>query len=945
MASRLSALRSLSRSLFRPAALVRIAVTAAAVVGLYVGITAWIADRAIIHVAELEDLGLRPVDLLAPRWLLLFAIAPVFYLLRVLSLTDLSVAQQVLQASLRSLVLAGVAIALARPTWVTEQSTVATVVLVDVSDSVSDRQLEAARRYVDELAAAQGDGNLQVVTFAEQPRVARADGDEPVSAAIKRHVAPGQGGGAGTDTQSAMQLAYGLYPDGHLPRLVIVSDGNQTTGDLAVEAYRAKELGVKVSWRTFDQDKKSEIRVAGVIVPDEIKVGQPFEVTAEIWSTEDQRATLSLQQDEFPNPLEPTKQVELREGKNLVKFKSDAKRAGATTYRLRLTKFEKDTEKANNEAVMTAPVKGRPSILYVEGGMLREPGTAGYLQRALEHENIDVTVRGPAGLPSSAKELEKFDLVLVSDVPAHLVGAGQMAALDQYVGQMGGGMIMAGGQDSFGSGGYQGTRMEQIMPVRFDSEKIKDQPDIALVLVIDRSGSMQGPKIEAAKESARVTAEVLSPNDYIAVIAFDSEAQVLVRPQRAANRMRISADISRLTAGGGTNIYPGLKDAFEILQGVNAKVKHVIVLSDGEAPTDGLSDLIQDMRGARITISCIGVQGADRGLLSMIADGGEGRLYMVDDLGALPKIFMKETHEAQRSQLVEDKVMVRIAKRVEAIEGTNVENAPPLHGYVTTKPKPTGETILISDLGEPILARWRYGAGTSVAWTSDVKNRWSVEWIRWGGYPKFWAQVVRSSMRRKVYDSYDLFAKVADGRAHVTVDAIDSGDRFVNQLDTQLEVIDPATNKVTQTLPMAQTAAGRYTADFKIQKYGSYLLKAIHKREGKTVAESLGSVALSYPLEYLRSTPNLEPMRHAAQVSGGHDQARAEQVWDACARYAPAPAPAPAGTRGTCAQMESVSYTQDLWPYVLLGVIALFLLDLYAKRVRLFGYRTVRFDS
>src|SRR4029079_16012093 len=148
----------------------------------------------------------------------------------------------------------------------------------------------------------------------------------------------------------------------------------------------------------------------------------------------------------------------------------DAKHAGATTYRLKLTKFERDTEKQNNQAVITAPVKGRPNVLYVEGGILREPGQAGHLQRALEHENIDVTVRGPNGIPSSAKELEKVDLVLVSDVPAHLMGAGQMQARQAYVAQLGGGLIMAGGEDSFGSGGYERTKIEQMMPVRFDSE-------------------------------------------------------------------------------------------------------------------------------------------------------------------------------------------------------------------------------------------------------------------------------------------------------------------------------------------------------------------------------------------------------------------------------------------------------------------------------------------
>jgi Mg-chelatase subunit ChlD len=913
-------IRKALRSLLTVRALIRIAVTAAAITAVAVGLSAWIGDQTSVHIAWLPT---RPIDLLRPGALYLVAIVPLFYLLRVVSLTDLSLAQQLTQATLRSLVIAGIAIALARPSWITEQSKVATIALVDVSDSVSDKQLAAARGYIDALAAASGEGdggNLQLITFAEQPTAVRKPDGRPLSSAIARHV----GGGAGTDTQAAMQLAYGMYPDGYIPRMVIISDGNQTQGDVAVEAYRAKELGVRVSWRTFDQDKTSEIRVVGVTVPDDLKVGQPYDVTAEVWSTEAQKVTLALQQDEFPNGLEPVKDVELREGKNLVKFKSDAKHAGATTYRLALTKFERDTESQNNQAVTTAPVKGRPNVLYVEGGVLREPGQAGHLQRALEHENIDVTVRGPSGIPSSAKELEKFDLVLVSDVPARLMGASQMQALDAYVGQIGGGLIMAGGEDSFGSGGYERTRIEQIMPVRFDSEKIQEQPDVAVVLVIDRSGSMQGPKLEAAKESARATAEVLAPNDYIAVVAFDSEAQIYVHPTRASNKMRISNDIARLQSGGGTNIFPGLKDAFEILQGINAKVKHVILMTDGEAPSDGIAELVQDMRATRITVSCVGVQGADRNLLSMIADAGDGRLYMVEDIGALPKIFMKETQEAQKSQLVEDVIHVRIAKRVEAIEGTNVENAPPLHGYVTTKPKPTSEVILISDLGEPILARWRYGGGTAVAWTSDVKNRWSADWIRWNGYPKFWAQVIRSSMRRKVYDSYDLSAKVADGRAHVVVDAIDAGDKFVNELDTHLEVIDPATSKVIDKLAMPQTAAGRYTADFRLQKYGSYLLKAVHQREGKTVAESLGSVALSYPLEYLRTTPDPEPLRHAAQVSGGHDQAQPAELW------------APGD--------EKVSYTQDLWPYVLLGVLALFLLDLYAKRVRLFGYRTIKFQ-
>ncbi|MEZ4368988.1 MAG: VWA domain-containing protein [Kofleriaceae bacterium] len=670
-------------TLARPDVLVRLVIAAAVGVALWFAVDAWVDDRAIVVV----DVGARPVEFLDPRWFHLVALAPFFYLIRVWSLTDLSVLQQLVQATLRTLVIAAIGVALARPSWVTRDSKVATVALVDVSDSVSEPQLAAARRFLGELAAARGEGSLQVVTFAEKPRVERAEGG---TYPLARHqAAPGAGGkaasaaGAGTDIQAAMQLAYGLYPDGHLPRMVILSDGNQTTGDVAVESYRAKELGVKVSWHMFDEAHVSELRVVGLSLPDELKVGAPYDVTAEIWSTEPQTVTLALRQDEFPNPLEPTKTVELREGKNLVKFKSEAKRAGATTYKLRVTKLVADTETANNEAVLSAPVKGRPNVLYVEGGVLREPSSAGYLQRALQHEDIDVEVRGPRGLPSTAKELEKFDLVIVSDVPAHLLNTAGMNALDQYVAHVGGGLIMAGGEDSFGSGGYQGTKIEQIMPVRFDSEKTREQPNVAMVLVIDHSGSMQGAKLEAAKESARVTTEVLAPDDIIAVVVFDSEATTFVRPQRAANRMRISAELSRLQPGGGTDIRPGLAEAYAILQGVNAKVKHVILLSDGEAPPEGIQELVSDMRSSRITVSAVGVDGADRNLLTMITDAGDGRLYMVDDLGSLPRIFAKETTEAQKSQLVEDLVAVRVAKRVEAIEGTAVEKAPALHGYVT----------------------------------------------------------------------------------------------------------------------------------------------------------------------------------------------------------------------------------------------------------------------
>ncbi len=896
--------------------MIRFGIAAAAAIAIALLVRAFL-----VHDRSLETFVWRgrEVTILEPRWFYLLALVPYVFLVVGETLSDLSLSQLILSCVWRSTLVAGLALALARPSIVSENTKVATVILVDVSPSITDKQLGAAQKYVDDaFRARRGEDQLFVVSFGERPRTLASQGGKPP--VLARH----EGEQAGTDIQAALQLAYGLYPPGYLPRAVVISDGNQTSGDVLAEAYKAQEFGVKVSWQVFDADRAKEIRVVALHLPDEVKGGAPFEIVGEVWSTHDEEVTLNLRQDDFPNGLEPSKTVQLHEGINRVAFKTEAKSAGFTTYKLTLRQPKEDTERANNETVATAPVKGRPRVLYIEGEYERQPQVAAYLKKALERENIDVEVRGARGVPSSAQELERYDLVLLSDVAQMFLGLAQMQAIESYVRDLGGGFVMAGGEDSFGSGGYQGTRIEKILPVRFDGEKEKSQPSLAIALVIDRSGSMSGAKIEMAKESARATAEVLEPDDLISVIAFDNQPYTVVRLQRASNRLRISTDIARLQPGGGTNILPALQEAYQVLAPVNAKVKHVILLSDGQAGYEGIAEVCREMRANRITVSAVGIGDADRNLLQLVAENGEGRFYLAEDASELPKIFVKETQEVQKSQLVEDVVKAIVVKKVETIEGTGVEDAPYLHGYVSTKAKPMSEVILVSDeRGEPLLARWRVGLGQVVAWTSDVKNRWATEWLSWPGYQKFWAQVVRSTMRHKQFESYDLSATVVAGRAHVVVDAVSRDDRFVNDMETTLEVIDPRDSKVKRELPMEQSAAGRYEADFTVDRYGTYILKAVHKRDGQVVAESTGAVALPYPAEYLKSTPNLEPLKQAALITGGAAQPKASEVF------------ARAG--------ESIKFHKDLWPFVLMIVAMLFVIDVFLRRVRLFGYRAVKF--
>jgi secreted protein with Ig-like and vWFA domain len=863
----------------------------------------------------------KGLELLAPRALWALALLPLVFVILRRSLVDLRPAQQLVSASVRALMLAALVLALARPSVVAERRTVGLVLLVDVSDSISDRQLEAARHFVDEVRRARPPGDfLRLVTFARHPRVVELpplSDDGPV--ALARHDA------GGSDLGAALELALGLYPPDTLRRAVLVSDGNQTEGNLAAAALAAHARRVRVSAVSFPAEQDDEVLVRSLRVPADVKIGAPFEVTAEVYAARPEHAVVTLYRDEFINPQGGRREVDLDAGANLIRWKSEVVSPGFTTFKAQLSPPSlgklRDRFAANNQAVASVAVKGRPRVLYVEG----EPASSRYLAGALARENIDVETRGPYGLPQSARELGRYDLVLLSDVAASFVGAEHMAALESYVRDLGGGFIMAGGENSFGSGGYSGSRLEKLLPVRFDVEKKRDQPGLALVLAIDRSGSMTGEKIELAKEAAKATVELLGPEDLIGIIAFDAAAQPIVRLQRAANRMRISGDIARLQPGGGTNILPALKEAFDQLDPAAAKVKHVILLTDGQASYDGIGELVDEMSEHRITVSAVGVgAGADKTLLTMIAERGGGRFYYTQDAQNVPKIFTKETTQVARSALVEEAVAVRVVKHAELLDGVGMAEAPPLRGYVATKPKPLGEVLLASDLGEPILARWRVGLGQAVAFTSDVKNRWAADWLRWPGYGRFWAQLVRSTMRQAIGvgggtggggASYDLHVEVDPPRARVSVDAVSADDRFVSGLDTVLQVIDPQQPGRPLEVPLAQSAAGRYEGEFALDRYGAYLLRAVHKRDGVQVAESSGTLSLPYPREYLALPPDEPLLRQIVAVTGGTF----------------GPAPAALFQPGD----EKVRWHRELWPWALWAAAALLLVDVALRRVRL----------
>jgi Ca-activated chloride channel family protein len=865
--------------------------------------------------------GDREYQLLAPRMLGIALLAPYFLLMMGGSLADLPSVQRALSVLLRIAFVAVLALGLARLARSATTQNVCTVYLVDVSDSVADTALDDARAEVERgLQAKPASDLVRLVTFAKRPRVVALDDESKTPlAAIERH---GPGMGTATDIASALQLAYGLYPEGYLRRAVILSDGVQTDGDLLAEANRAKLYGVKVFAVPYKRPVPGELAVRDLHVPEHVHEGETFDVHAQVFSSVKQTAKLVLKQGDVVNGLDGVKQVELEPGDNDITFKSKAAVPGEVTYALEASEMAQDRFKENNRATAVAAVLGKPVVLYVDG----DPTRSGYLASALAAQQFNVDAYDP--LPSSLREAERYDFIVLSDMPAERVSLTQQETIEQYVRDLGGGFLFAGGEHGYGLGGWYHTTIERILPVRMDAEKRRDEAEVAMALVIDRSGSMNGLPLEMAKQAAKATADTLAADDLLEIIAFDSQPTRIVRMTPAKHRARIQNDIARIQSGGGTEIFPALDAAYQALSTTRAKKKHVVLLTDGQAPQNGIRDLVQAMSAEGITVTTVGLGGGvDESLLRTIADVGGGRFYKVADPQSLPRIFTRETEMVSRSAAVEEYFQPHVASPADFLRGIDIGGAPFLHGYVATKLRPApAQEILESELGEPILARWHAGLGWTLAWTSDVKNLWAVEWLRWQEWGQFWGQLVREHMRQKKRQVYDMRADIdpATGHVRAVLDAVGIDDRFQNGLDASLTVSGTAGGP-QWSVPMPQTAPGRYQADFPLDHFGSFLLhaslaKSVDYRAGTvkeaTVAESFGHVTNPYPREYLALAADVTTLAHAATATGGALDPAPSTVFD------------PAG--------EVIRYHQDLWPRLVGAAIALMLFDLLVRRVRLF---------
>lgn len=764
-----------------------------------------------------------------PRLLLL--IVPALALLGALhwwSSHPMPVARRHALFGVRALLVVLVLFALAGPAF-DRRSTKETVIFVlDHSASEGARGVQAATAAANRLSQALPAGTqVGFVSTAEKAAVLRL----PTGARTVPELTPDilTGGGAETDLAAGVALARGLFPPGAASRVVLLTDGYETRGDLEAAAREAALAGVRLDAVPIAGEPRPDVR-AVALTPSKARLheGAALELRAVVESSLAGEGLARL----FENGIEvESRRLTVASGQTqTLVFRRTPEQRNLYNYRVRLEGFAGDRVPANNEALALVEVRGRPLLLYIEG----EEGEAHYLTEAMAREGVRLQVRSPQALPEALTELNGFDGVILSDVAAHRLSERAMVLLRDYVEKLGGGLVMIGGMNSFGVGGYYRTPIEEMLPVKIRAPDGEERQSVALGMVIDRSGSMSGDKIELCKSAATATIELIGKQDYVTVVAFDSEARVVVPITKRGDNAGIASQIATINAGGGTNIYPGMTGARDALASVKAKVKHMIVLTDGQSAGSGYEALSAQYKAEGITVSTVGVgNDADMQLLQAMAAAGGGQCYTNVDPAAVTRIFTQDAMKHMGRLVREEQFAARAVERHAMLKGWDAAHSPQLLGYVKTTRKATAQVPLVTDLNDPLLAHWRFGLGRVTAFTSDCKSRWAALWITgWPGYSQFWSQVLRETARDAESGEMDLRFEVAGDHARVIVDAMEDAAHFRNNAKVEAELSFLPAGSVGSALKpltrqtLEQEASGRYAGQFDLREPGLYLVRA-----------------------------------------------------------------------------------------------------------------------
>ena len=637
-------------------------------------------------------------------WVLPFTLLPLFWMAWEMRRTRRRGA-----VALKALSFCAIALALAEPNLHTSETKMAVAVLVDTSSSVASQDLARESQLATALDKDRGRHWVRVLPFAGAPRVAAASehtGDW--------HLQYTSGdAGQSTDLEAAVRAGIAELPPNMVPRLVLISDGKENAGSITRAAWQAQSLGIPIDTFALNGKPEPSLRLESVSLPTVAFTGERFPVDVMVIAP---RAVTGKVEIQAEGKLLGSNAITLEAGANQVRLHPSIGTAGATN--LSAVIATPDLGEVRFDRAMTLR---RPRVLYVS----QDPeGTEQHLMQTLAAGQFDVDRVNDLG----KSKFSDYQIVAFNNWDLESLPAERKAEAEQFVKQGGGLLVIGGERNIYDDKKKVEDAMDRALPAKVAPPKSPE--GTCVVLIIDKSSSMEGKKIELARQSAIGVIDNLRPIDSVGVLIFDNSFQWAVPIRKAEDRSLIKRLVSGITPDGGTQIAPALTEAFRKVIPVKATFKHIVLLTDGISEEGDSLELSREAMQQHVTISTVGLgQDVNRGYLEKVATLAGGKAYFLNEPTGLEQILLKDVMEHTGSTAIEKTLKPTVTKRVEILDGVGVEVAPALKGYVKFEAKPSAETILSIDDKDPLLSRWQYGLGRSIVFASDAKSRWAADWV------------------------------------------------------------------------------------------------------------------------------------------------------------------------------------------------------------------------
>ena len=806
-------------------------------------------------------------------WVLWFLIIPVLW-----SAWEWRRTYRAAGVLLKSLVFMLIILALAEPRLTTFETKMAVAVLADSSPSIPDEQIEQTRETLQRIAGLRDGNQLQVFSFDSETRSGLPSTGRPAALA------------AATNLEQTLRAGMAALPPGRVPRLLLISDGNENQGSLERAIHQVQERGIPVSTIALDGRKQPELRLRALSVPSQAFSGERFTISLTVESPRATQAVVALMAEEKSIGRS---NVMLAPGENTVRVKARLEAAGSALISGTVSAGELGEVHFEHTISLDRP----RALLISSDPQERET----HLLDVLSAAGFEVQrTTGPLH-----PKLEEFDLVIANN--HHLEGwperRKQRAA--EFI-QDGGGFLLIAGENSL----YIEHEEDDPDPLR-DALPAELAPPrtpegTAVVLILDKSSSMEGKKMELARQSAIGVVENLRPFDQVGVLVFDNSFQWTVPLRQNDDPEAIKQLISSIIADGGTQIAPALNEAFRRIQPAKAAYRHMLLLTDGISEEGDSIALAREAAKAKVTISTIGLgQDVNRAYLERVARTAEGEPHFLLDISALTQLVLRDVMEHTGSSVMEKDVRPEVVKQVEILDEVSLDEAGPLLGWVKFVAKPEAETILRVDEEDPLLVRWQYGLGRAAVFASDAKEVWAANWVEWAGFDTFWANVMRDLLPRSPKTEATARFDSAEGEIVVEYRWQPDARSAPPAPLPELYVLGPS--EFQEVVTLEQQATGSYQVRIAAgDRYGLFRIRP------SAALEHFPEVAYyrqNAELNEYGSNPGL--LRKIAAWTGGQFNPEPEDIFGGA---------------------QAIPSSMDLWPGLLALAVLFNLIELFARK-------------